>query len=73
MRLKEQGAQGLLGFRKHFRNPEGMLHVGRLCPGRYWDKLPMDGAPDGRHDQLPEKVTSGRTDVTVTTKGDGEI
>ncbi len=33
----------------------------------------MDGAPDGRHDQLLEKVTSERTDVTMTTKGDGEI
>ena len=50
-----------------------MLHVGRLCPGRYRDKLPMDGAPDGRHHQLPEEATSGRTDVTTTTKGDGEI
>ena len=61
-------------------NSEGMLDVGRLCPGTdrdklpiNRDKLPMDGAPDGRHDQLSEKVTSGRTDVTMTTKGGGEI
>src|SRR5215208_3324936 len=39
---------------------------------RVWDKLPMDGAPDGRHDQLPEKATSGSTEGTKVTKGDGE-
>ncbi len=33
----------------------------------------MDGVPDGKHDQLLEKVTSVRSDVTMTTKGDGEI
>ena len=49
------------------------IHVGRLCPGWYRDKLPMDGAPAGRHDQLPEKVTSVLPHVTMTAKGDGEI
>jgi hypothetical protein len=39
-------------------------------PGRYGDKLPMDGALLGMHDPLPEG-NDWRENATRTTKGDG--